>query len=323
MKKNTIISPNRFSVLQCIGAEDDPKPQLRGIRSNKNIIEEALCIQDNLEVLLREKSIDKNLTELFQSGKESLESEVEAYSICHDFLLQEKIVAIEARIRKLKGLSLVKLNSNLVKEARAVLAVNATEKRKEEFLGKGETGLEHGMEEPMGKAEYEFTVATEEVEDEGITPQSDNELEASSRAESEGDTKQDSTSRIITEPIEMVKTEMNFLGDKVNQDYSGPNGHILTLNPAVWDVVKETFLFEGNGENIMGANNLGHPSADKAFEKMPNPTASTMVTSETGNLDSSDPDCSSPVDFNIEKYPKKKVGDWKTSWGEWKVNCAK
>ncbi|KAL6955037.1 hypothetical protein U1Q18_040748 [Sarracenia purpurea var. burkii] len=53
--------------------------------------------------------------------KKSLESEVKVYSTCPDSLLSVKS-AIEARIRKLKGLSQEKLNSDLVKEVRAAPA---------------------------------------------------------------------------------------------------------------------------------------------------------------------------------------------------------
>ncbi|KAL6955035.1 hypothetical protein U1Q18_040746 [Sarracenia purpurea var. burkii] len=81
--------------------EKDLKPP----RSDKDIIEEALCIHDNLETLLRENTMDVELIEIFRYEKKYPESEVEIYSTCPDSLLSEMIAAVEARIRKLKGLS--------------------------------------------------------------------------------------------------------------------------------------------------------------------------------------------------------------------------
>ncbi|KAL6973704.1 hypothetical protein U1Q18_027891, partial [Sarracenia purpurea var. burkii] len=50
------------------GAEDellihnDPKPHPRGPRSCTSIIEEAVCIHDNLKIIVRENSVDENLS---------------------------------------------------------------------------------------------------------------------------------------------------------------------------------------------------------------------------------------------------------------------
>ncbi|KAL7002243.1 hypothetical protein U1Q18_003397 [Sarracenia purpurea var. burkii] len=94
---------------------------------------------------------------------------------------------------------------------------------------------------------------------------------------------------------------LNLLGDKVNLDYSGPNGHIFSQNldgNFGMYVVKEKLQVEGNCENRIGATYLGPSSADEAFDKMPK-------TSETGNLVSSVPDCSLPF-----------AGGWKNQFGE-------
>ncbi|KAL6984539.1 hypothetical protein U1Q18_017917 [Sarracenia purpurea var. burkii] len=75
----------------------------------KEIIEEALRARGDLQSLIKDKSIDKKSTDLFQSEKLNLELEIRDYSICPVHLLREKMAIIEARIRKLKGLSPVKV----------------------------------------------------------------------------------------------------------------------------------------------------------------------------------------------------------------------
>ncbi|KAL6976356.1 hypothetical protein U1Q18_025143, partial [Sarracenia purpurea var. burkii] len=73
--------------------------------SHRSIIEEAMSLHDNLEALIRDNPTDVKLSEVFRAEKISLEAEVEAYSICPDSLLLEKIEAIEARIQKIKELT--------------------------------------------------------------------------------------------------------------------------------------------------------------------------------------------------------------------------
>ncbi|KAL6958380.1 hypothetical protein U1Q18_040317, partial [Sarracenia purpurea var. burkii] len=75
----------------------------------KEIIEEALRVRGDLQSLIKDKSIDKKSSDLFQSEKLNLESEIRDYSICPVHLLREKMAIIEARIHKLKGLSPVKV----------------------------------------------------------------------------------------------------------------------------------------------------------------------------------------------------------------------
>ncbi|KAL6956208.1 hypothetical protein U1Q18_045303, partial [Sarracenia purpurea var. burkii] len=91
--------------------EEDPKPP----RSDRDVIEEALRIHDNLEVFLRGNSMDGKMKEVFRAEKYSLEFEIKGYGTCPDALLSGKITAIEARIRKFMDLS-----SAMVKEDRAV-----------------------------------------------------------------------------------------------------------------------------------------------------------------------------------------------------------
>ncbi|KAL6976829.1 hypothetical protein U1Q18_025614 [Sarracenia purpurea var. burkii] len=47
--------------------EKDPKP----LRSDKDVIEEALCIHSNLEVILHRKSMDAKLDEVFSVREEN------------------------------------------------------------------------------------------------------------------------------------------------------------------------------------------------------------------------------------------------------------
>ncbi|KAL6988786.1 hypothetical protein U1Q18_014539 [Sarracenia purpurea var. burkii] len=61
--------------------------------------------------LLKDKSMDKKSIDLFRVEKFNLKLEIRDYSICLDHLLSEKIAIIEAWIRKLKGLSPVKLEA--------------------------------------------------------------------------------------------------------------------------------------------------------------------------------------------------------------------
>ncbi|KAL6965534.1 hypothetical protein U1Q18_036584, partial [Sarracenia purpurea var. burkii] len=77
-------------------------------RSGRKVIEEALCVREDLMSLLRNKSIDKKSNDLFRTERFNLESEIQEYSICPDHLLSEKMAIVEARIRKMKGLSPVK-----------------------------------------------------------------------------------------------------------------------------------------------------------------------------------------------------------------------
>ncbi|KAL6966917.1 hypothetical protein U1Q18_032712 [Sarracenia purpurea var. burkii] len=74
-------------------------------RSGKEIIEEALSVRGELNKMLKDKSTNKKSTDLFHLEKFNLESEIQDYSICPDHLLSEKMAMIEARIRKLEGLS--------------------------------------------------------------------------------------------------------------------------------------------------------------------------------------------------------------------------
>ncbi|KAL6954836.1 hypothetical protein U1Q18_048596, partial [Sarracenia purpurea var. burkii] len=74
--------------------------------SHRSIIEEALRIHDNLEALIRDNPLEVKLSEVFRAEKKSLEADIEAYSICPDSLLFEKIEAIDARTQKIKELTL-------------------------------------------------------------------------------------------------------------------------------------------------------------------------------------------------------------------------
>ncbi|KAL6962847.1 hypothetical protein U1Q18_037808 [Sarracenia purpurea var. burkii] len=82
-----------------LSSPKEQKQQAIEPSSHRSIIEEALSLHDNLEALIRDNPMDVKLSEI------SLEVEVEAYSICPDSLLSEKIEAIEARIQKIKELT--------------------------------------------------------------------------------------------------------------------------------------------------------------------------------------------------------------------------
>ncbi|KAL6984615.1 hypothetical protein U1Q18_017991, partial [Sarracenia purpurea var. burkii] len=81
--------------------------------SGRKVIEEDLCWREDLTSLLKNKSIDKESIDLFRVEKFNLESEIRDYSICPNHLLSKKMAIIEARIRKLKGLSPVKGNADV------------------------------------------------------------------------------------------------------------------------------------------------------------------------------------------------------------------
>ncbi|KAL7002126.1 hypothetical protein U1Q18_003279 [Sarracenia purpurea var. burkii] len=111
-RRRIVISPKENpELLKSIGTEENfetsknPKPS-----SEKSIIEEALSIHEKLEALLGDKSMDVEVFEIFRSEMKSLETKVEAYSICPDYLIPVRIAAIEARIWKIKGLRPVNLS---------------------------------------------------------------------------------------------------------------------------------------------------------------------------------------------------------------------
>ncbi|KAL6976501.1 hypothetical protein U1Q18_025291 [Sarracenia purpurea var. burkii] len=88
-----------------LSSPKEQKQQAIEPSSHRSIIEEALSLHDNLEALIRDNPMDVKLSEVFRAEKISLKAEVEAYSICPDSLLSEKIEAIEARIQKIKELT--------------------------------------------------------------------------------------------------------------------------------------------------------------------------------------------------------------------------
>ncbi|KAL6984464.1 hypothetical protein U1Q18_017842 [Sarracenia purpurea var. burkii] len=79
--------------------------------------------------------MDEKLSDFFRSEKKSLESEFNVFHSCPNSLLLEKLAAIEARTRRVKGLSPVKLDSNLAKKVtKAAPAENRTEEGEAEKL---------------------------------------------------------------------------------------------------------------------------------------------------------------------------------------------
>ncbi|KAL6991856.1 hypothetical protein U1Q18_009967, partial [Sarracenia purpurea var. burkii] len=104
-------SGNRFHVLSNLKEEEVqtqsiPKP-------GRSVVEEALCIHINLEEFFKNNSKDTKITKTLQSKKESLESEVTEYTKCPDSLLPVRMATIEARIRHLKDLSPIKLDTTI------------------------------------------------------------------------------------------------------------------------------------------------------------------------------------------------------------------
>ncbi|KAL6991670.1 hypothetical protein U1Q18_009781 [Sarracenia purpurea var. burkii] len=106
---------NRYQVLSQFENEDSEEtlsvvPHAEDVRA-PSVIEQALYVHSNLGKFLEESPKDTRMTKTLQSEKESLEAEVTEYSKCPDALLPMRMAAIEARIRRLKGLSPVKLDS--------------------------------------------------------------------------------------------------------------------------------------------------------------------------------------------------------------------
>ncbi|KAL6955069.1 hypothetical protein U1Q18_040780 [Sarracenia purpurea var. burkii] len=78
-----------------------------GTKTNvsKSIIAEAWSVHGKIEVILRDKAVGEILAKVLRSEKKSLEAEFNDFVSCPDSLLPEKLVAIEARILRIKGLS--------------------------------------------------------------------------------------------------------------------------------------------------------------------------------------------------------------------------
>ncbi|KAL6972091.1 hypothetical protein U1Q18_031776, partial [Sarracenia purpurea var. burkii] len=126
-------SGNRFHVLSNISEEDDlkdsnvPKPQSRGSRSGKSIIEEAMSIRGNLKELFRSNSMNEELSKVLRSERKSLGSEIICLRDSPKPLFSERFGAIEARIQRIKRLSPFRLDSKLGSESVGLAKSNSAD----------------------------------------------------------------------------------------------------------------------------------------------------------------------------------------------------
>ncbi|KAL6991678.1 hypothetical protein U1Q18_009789 [Sarracenia purpurea var. burkii] len=126
-------SGNRFHALSNISEEDDlkdsnvPKPQSRGSRSGKSIIEEAMSIRGNLKELFRSNSMNEELSKVLRSERKSLGSEIICLRDSPKPLFLERMGAIEARIQRIKRLSPFRLDSKLGSESVGLAKSNSAD----------------------------------------------------------------------------------------------------------------------------------------------------------------------------------------------------
>ncbi|KAL6951884.1 hypothetical protein U1Q18_048153, partial [Sarracenia purpurea var. burkii] len=80
----------------------DPVPK-SGV--SKSIIEDAWCVHSSLEVTLSDKAVGEKLAKMLRAEKKSLEADFKEFTSCPDSLIPKKLVDIEARTRRIKGLS--------------------------------------------------------------------------------------------------------------------------------------------------------------------------------------------------------------------------
>ncbi|KAL6962820.1 hypothetical protein U1Q18_037781 [Sarracenia purpurea var. burkii] len=159
-----MVSPNRFSVLQSLGTEDVlkisnvPRPQSRGQRSGKSIIEEAMTIRGNLKEMFRSKSMDEGLSKVLRSERKTLGSEIIRLRDSPKRLLSERMAAIEVRIHRIKSLSPLRSGSKsvcdvsgLVDERDSAEGVGIVKKAGHNGLeGGGQSGPKKTLEEIEG-----------------------------------------------------------------------------------------------------------------------------------------------------------------------------
>ncbi|KAL6971629.1 hypothetical protein U1Q18_031309 [Sarracenia purpurea var. burkii] len=128
-----MVRPNRFSVLQSFGNEDDlkisngPKSRARGPRPGKNIIKEAMSIRGNLKGMFRSNAMDEEISKILRVERKFLGSEISRLRNSPKPLLSERMAAIAARIQRIKHLSPLRLglksvgdDSGLVEERDSV-----------------------------------------------------------------------------------------------------------------------------------------------------------------------------------------------------------
>ncbi|KAL6982104.1 hypothetical protein U1Q18_023720 [Sarracenia purpurea var. burkii] len=126
-------SGNRFHALSNISEEDDlkdsnvPKPQSRGSRSGKSIIEEAMSIRGKLKEMFRSNSMNEELSKVLRSERKSLGSEIICLRDSPKPLFSERMGAIEARIQRIKRLSPFRLDSKLGSESVALAKSNSAD----------------------------------------------------------------------------------------------------------------------------------------------------------------------------------------------------
>ncbi|KAL6955052.1 hypothetical protein U1Q18_040763 [Sarracenia purpurea var. burkii] len=132
----------------------------KGPKPGKSIIEEALSIHGSLKKMLRDNSLDENLTKLVQSEKKSLESDFFDFSNCPFPLISEKLAAIETRIQRWKEFNFVYLDPNLAKEVRASPAETGTDEIIEQISSS--CLLICGASNDTGSTEFVSAMETEE-----------------------------------------------------------------------------------------------------------------------------------------------------------------
>ncbi|KAL7003664.1 hypothetical protein U1Q18_004813 [Sarracenia purpurea var. burkii] len=126
-------SGNRFHALSNISEEDDlkdsnvPKPQSRGSRSGKSIIEEAMSIRGKLKEMFRSNSMNEELSKVLRSERKSLGSEIICLRDSPKPLFSERMGAIEARIQWIKRLSPFRLDSKLGSESVGLAKSNSAD----------------------------------------------------------------------------------------------------------------------------------------------------------------------------------------------------
>ncbi|KAL6973799.1 hypothetical protein U1Q18_027983 [Sarracenia purpurea var. burkii] len=172
-------------------------PISKGPKPGKSIIEEALSIHGSLKKMLRDNSLDENLTKLVRSEKKSLESDFFDFRNCPFPLISEKLAAIETRIQRWKEFNFVYLDPNLAKEVRASPAETGTDEIIEQISSScplicGASNVTGSTEFVSAMENEEGTTKKENALDENIAIYEEEEEEAGETdSNGEGDSAED------------------------------------------------------------------------------------------------------------------------------------